>query len=133
MTKNERTAVLALNMDRLGISIRDSESLRRIEMTLHSWGERECNGNIQRDENTGKTYSVHYVGQYQDQEVRHPTADRETGALNRLKKIMSRYPKLLTHHQSDPRGCALYVIRKADVKPGEQLDSVYTRGVAVCL
>ena len=57
--------------------------------------------------------------------------DRERGALKRLAAIMARYPGFASYVQGDPRGCALYVIAKADIPAGASLDSCYNRGMAV--
>lgn len=116
-----------------GISWDDAWALRRIAMTLHRWHELECGvdaGGVERDETTGKvTWYNSHNGQ------RHPYADRETGALQRLKAIMERYPTLQAYVQGDPRGAALYILRPGDVPAtGEErahLDAYYTRGIAV--
>ncbi len=113
----------------LGISWDDATHLRRISMTLHRWHEMECGtdrGAIERgsrkltplgrkefisDEN-GKPYLRHetVLGK-----IRHMLIpDRETGALKRLTRIMKGYPDLLPYVQGDPRGCALYVVRKSE-------------------
>ena len=117
----------------LGIDLDDLQTLRRIEMTLHRWAERECNGEVERDEKTGKPMQVSqaYIngsGEYRSW----PIPDRESGAINRLVKIMAKYPKLWYYHQTDPRGCALYVGSKKELGD-RKLDSNYTIGVAVCL
>jgi hypothetical protein len=41
---------------------------------------------------------------------------RETKAhaLKRLNNIMAAHPEWLAYHQGDPRGCALYIIRKVN-------------------
>jgi hypothetical protein len=123
--------------------------MRRIEMTLSRWGEAMCNGEIQRDEKTGKPFRGRYA-----------IADREAGALKRLEKIVSarnaRHPESLVHayHQTDPRGCTLYVVRVSDLPDTNDddmrrhsgdwplkseatrlqwaLECYYTRGLAVC-
>ena len=129
----------------LGFTLTESQSLRRISMTLHCWAEHECNGTIERDENrnnrpfwsnpgTGR----HFVA---------PVADREAGAMKRLRAIFARhhdrqtpswpdgtavYPNPLTFYiQGDPRGAALYVIRPGDVPAGADVGSCYSRGVAI--
>lgn len=58
--------------------------------------------------------------------------DREAGARKRLAKIMARYPALTAYVQTDPRGCALYILRPGDVREGASIDSCYSNGVAVC-
>jgi len=60
-----------------------------------------------------------------------PIPDREKGARKHLAKIMAKYPNLRTYIQSDPRGCALYVLRPGDVPSGEDVSGYYSRGVAV--
>ena len=116
----------ALEMN--GIDFDDALALRRISMTLHRWHELECGsdyGCVERDEVTGKTFSVTSSGK------RFPTPDRETGALKRLAKIMAAYPALSAYVQGDPRGAALYILRPGDVPAGEDAGSYYSRGIAV--
>jgi hypothetical protein len=93
----ERKRWMFHNLELIGISTQDTESLRRISMTLHRWHEMECgtdNGCIARDETTGKTYWLYAVSGR-----RNPTPDRETGALRRLAKIMAQYPTLQAYVQ----------------------------------
>ena len=133
---HQRTRLAAL-----GIPCGDAETLRRISMTLHRWAELECGDSndygswcIERDDNSdGPPFRVHHHyahGLCKDTVTRTPVADRERGALRRLTVLMSTYPDLTFYHQTDPRGCALYIIKRADVA-GMDLSSVYTRGVAV--
>ena len=143
--KWEQLAALSRRLEGLGISLDDQERLRRIEMTLARWGERECGderGNcIERDEATGIPYNTYEQGD--GKRGRYRIADKERGALKRLAAIMSKYPALWYYHQGDPRGCSLYVGRWADLPSGDkvqpvaaeraELDSYYTRGVGVCV
>jgi hypothetical protein len=57
--------------------------------------------------------------------------DREKGAHKRLAKILARYPGFQAYVQTDPRGCALYIMRPDDLAPGAELSSAYTNGIAV--
>lgn len=112
-----------------GVSYADAVALRRISMQLHRWHELECGtdrGAIERDEETGKTFWRH-AGSGR----RWSTPDRETGALKRLAKIMAHYPTLRAYVQGDPRGAALYVLRPDDVPAGANVDSYYSRGIAI--
>ncbi len=113
----------------LGFTNDDAKALRRIAMQLHRWHELECGvdgGGVERDEATGRCYWYSsYTGR------RTPTADRETGALKRLAALMSRYAPLAYYVQGDPRGAAVYVLRPGDVPEGKEVDSYYSRGVAV--
>ena len=132
----------------LGFTTGESDALRRISLTLHRWAEHECNGVIERDEtrqnrpfwsnpNTGR----HYVA---------PVADRERGALRRLDAIVTARnvracgvqnagyywvtpsASPLSHYvQGDPRGAMLYILRPGDVPDGADVDSYYSRGMAI--
>lgn len=118
----------------------DAAALRRISMTLHRWHEMECNADVVRgvlgpaggfvhDEN-GKPF---LVGQVDGQKGNrfYSIPDREAGALKRLAAIMKSYPLLVSYVQTDPRGAALYVVRKDDVPAGGTLDAYYSCGTAV--
>jgi hypothetical protein len=125
MSARHRTNTL-IQLDRLGITHEDARQLCRDERVLHTWAENECNGYIQRDDETGIAYR-HY-GQYMDRRYR--TADRETGAIKRVQAIAARYG-LTAYHQTDPRGCAVYLLRPGDVPDGADVSGYYSRGVAV--
>jgi len=113
-----------------GISYEHANALRRISMTLQRWSEHECNGDIQRDEATNIPY-WHYGRGTQGPFLTTKIADREKGALKRLQAIVAYYPDFVAYHQTDPRGCAVYLVRKSDVPEGMSIDSVYNRGIAV--
>lgn len=145
-TKRERTYRFYQSLERLGIDVETADRLRRIEMTLQRWAELECGDSneyaswaIERDEGTGKPFEVRHLYprnglvNLKAQTIRTPIADREAGALRRLSKIMESYPDLTYYHQTDPRGCALWLIQKERLSDGAPLESVYTRGVAVCV
>ena len=127
--EQEQRASMFRALEMNGINYDDAHALRRISMTLNRWHEMECGseyGSVERDEVTGKTYSVNaHTGK------RFPTPDRETGALKRLNGIMAKYPALSAYVQGDPRGAALYILRPGDVPAGEKADSFYSNGIAV--
>lgn len=161
MSRSTRVAVeLSRMFDALRVvgveTIEDREAPRRISMTLQRWFELECGdgnqhgawaivrGRKERDadgktkkfihDDDGKPYMEHHIynhGRGPDT-VRHSAIpDREKGARKRLAKIMMKYPRLVVYVQTDPRGCALYILRKDDVPAGSDISSLYTRGVAV--
>jgi len=105
-------------------------------MTLNRWHELECgdgNGYIERDEKTGKPRYINCNASYlcaNDARRGHVVADREAGALRRLKAIMLRYPGLRAYVQGDPRGCALYILRPDDAPIGEEHQR-YSNGIGV--
>lgn len=139
---NRSTLEMLSRLQELGILPADRLALRRISMTLHRWHELECNADVQRfvrtrvgkemvyvvAEDSGFPYLVSHNG------TKHPYTripDREAGALKRLAKIMERYPQLKSYVQTDPRGASLYILRPGDVPEGCEVDSYYSRGIAV--
>lgn len=120
----------------LGFTPDEIIALRRISNTLRRWYTLECGTqndygisfSIERDPETGKPYMV---SRLRDRVNRWPIADRERGAEKRLVKIMANHKKLVHFLQTDPRGAALYILRKDQIKPGESVNSIYTRGVCV--
>lgn len=138
MTRQEAQnyARLQNNLCALGFTLDEVYTLRRIEMTLRRWAEAECNGEIERNEDTGKPEAVSRAWVSGLARERHawPIADREAGALKRLSRIMEPHKRrLVAYHQGDPRGCALYIVRRRDIPKGERVDAYYTRGIAVCI
>ena len=137
-TKKQSIARFYATAANLGLSMDEADTLRRIEMTLHRWAELECGtdaGHVERDEKTGKPVFVNARARYvdpHDPRARHSIPDREAGALRRLGKLMAAHPELVSYHQGDPRGCALYILRKSDIPAGARLDAIYSRGWAVC-
>lgn len=129
MTATQKDELLAR---RLGIPLAAAATLRRAEMTLYRWAELECgDGNdyaswaIERDDDTGKPYMARYP--HNGPASRTAIADRETGALRRVAVVCAELG-LYYFHQTDPRGCALYVAREP------LTDSNYsTVGKAVCV
>lgn len=121
-----------------GFTLEEALQLRRIEMTLQRWAEAECGDSnahcsrsIERDEATGKPFMV--VSYHNENKPRrYAIADRERGALKRLSKVMAAHPSYIAYHQGDCRGCMLYLVPVSALGEGEKIDSVYTRGIAVC-
>ena len=141
-----------------GINYEDACALRRIAMTLHRWHELECGdgdeyaswcitrGKWEKANPPPKLPAPpHAFVQFTHCDAGTPfierhnhnenfarytsIPDRERGALKRLAAIMARYPDWESFVQGDPRGCALYIIRKSDIVG--QIDSCYSRGIAV--
>jgi len=126
--KFERYAWMRDALEPLGFTPQEIDSLLRCSRVLSTWAMHECNGAIQRDDETDKPYwystaTGERIGR---------TADREAGALARIKTLCDRHG-VTFYHQGDPRGCALYVIRPGDIPEGQKVGAYYTRGVAVCV
>lgn len=106
----------------------DAHTLRRAERTLHTWAEQECGDGyscITRDEATGKPYRE--ISGTSGKSRRYPVPDLEAGALRRVRDVCRRNG-LEYYHQTDPRGCALYVASQAR---GMDDSNYNTAGVAV--
>lgn len=96
----------------INLPLNDASTLRRAELALQRWAELECGDanesgsyGIERDETTGQPFMRHITNK---KDFRYPIPDRESGALRRVAAIC----KLLGlhyFHQTDPRGCALYI------------------------
>lgn len=137
------TVELVNRLTKLGLSVDEILTLRRAEMTLRRWFEYECGTgdsrttrSIDRDDNgDGKPFMrVQYQSATGWKDMRFPIADREAGARKRIAAVMQKHSRrLVAYIQGDPRGCSLYVLRKGkDIKPGDNIDAVYSRGFAVC-
>jgi len=145
---------LFARLQELGFTYDEAAALRRIEMTLQRWAERECGDGsdwgIERDEVTGKPFNVYHG---EGRARRYAIPDREAGALRRLAALVKArngraFPDKLTnwddhpgfvtaYHQGDCRGCMLYLLTReqlTDRRTGEALpaDQYYNRGLAVC-
>lgn len=100
-----------------GLDLTTAHTLRLAQLTLHRWAEEMCNGTIQRREkldNDGLWYADGEPYRWTSGDhIRGPrelgrVPDRERGALARVEKVC-REAGLHWYHQTDPRGCALYV------------------------
>lgn len=133
MNKRERERITAMyyRLSELGFTFAECETLRRASMTLSRWCERECNGEIEREKETGKPYAV-FCGFNSNTIYRRTVPDRETGAKKRIQAIIAAHPGLDWYYQTDPRGCAVYIYRHNDIIPGVNIESSYSFiGIAV--
>jgi len=130
-TKMDRRLAYYARFAALGFDRATADAIRRIERALSRWAERECgdgsNWAIERDDATGLPYHV-YHGDGAGRRYR--IADLEKGATKRLAAIMAQHPDCFGYVQGDPRGCMVWVGRKADIPAGGDLDAYYTRGMA---
>ena len=116
---------------RYGVTDYAWRKLRDCEKILHKWSEDECNGRIQWDDETGEPH-LYRRDRWGDYTAKgRPTFNFEDYALDRARKTAQRFG-LKIYHQSDPRGCALYVYRPEDLN-GSSIESVYsTQALAIC-
>lgn len=128
MTKTQITK-LAHIQRQLNLDVHTAYELALVERKLQRWAERECGDSnnynsfhVEVDDD-GKAWSVitpHTTGA---KTRRYRIPNQEAVALRKLNAICER-ESLNFYHQSDPRGCMVYVSR-------EPLDSQnYTNGVA---
>lgn len=85
-TQKQRIADFYSRMEKLGFTYDETETLRRAQMTLHRWAERECNGEVERDEKTGKCWRFWYSTRGVKLAARVP--DLETGAWKRVLRTL---------------------------------------------
>ena len=102
-----------LRLAALGLDAGDIRALRRASRALQRWSELECGDSdayasrvIERDEATGRPYLM--VSPHRGTAYRVPTRDAEASALRAVRAVCERRG-LRYYHQTDPRGCALYV------------------------
>ena len=103
-----------------GVTFEDYKTLALEEHRLQRWAEEECNGTIQRDDETGRPFR-HWPAQDVNSVI--PIPDREKGCIRRCEEITARYG-LRFYHQGDPRGCQVHVYRESDLN-GSDIRSVY--------
>jgi len=140
-TKKQQTSRFFNLMSENGFTYNETTALLKAERALRKWGELECgtgDGNrsvhVFRDEETGKPfYRVEYrVGNEWKERVQ-PKRDTEKAALAKVDAIMAGKTGFRAYHQTDPRGCALYIIRPGDIEAGENVHALYNRGIALCV
>ena len=118
-------------LENWGISLNDFTALAEIEHKLQRWAERECNGEVERDEETGKCWAVN-----PNTGNRWRTNDLETGAIKRAQEICNRNGGWF-YHQGDPRGCQVYFWRSGEpsgstIGPDEDISQHYSTRALAC-
>jgi len=138
-TKKQQTARFFTLMTENGFTYDETTALLKAERALRKWGELACGtgvGNrsvhVFRDESGKPFYRVQYFHAGKWRESIQPKRDTEKLALAKVDAIMANKPGFRAYHQTDPRGCALYVMRPGDIEPGENVHALYNRGIALC-
>lgn len=110
-----QAAIYNRTLSHVPITGEQARTLRRAQLTLHRWAEEMCNGTIQRDgeQGDGRPFRVFRLpyspsSTNNGEAGRLPIPDRERGALARVAAVCKALG-LHWYHQTDPRGCALYV------------------------
>jgi hypothetical protein len=133
MNKGEKERITAMyhRLAGMGFTFQEADKMRLISMTLSRWAERECNGEIERDEITGEPMAMYET--HKGQRKGFKTADREAGAIRRLKAILASHPGYSFYHQTDPRGAALYLIPSVDAAQGNEWVSCRYSQIGFCI
>jgi Fe-S cluster assembly scaffold protein SufB len=121
---HQRIVDFYARMEKHGISFKDATAFRKAERVLHKWAIADCNGDHWRDDETGKPFRLY------NYTTKVFIPDLERAALRRVAALAANYPKFVVYHQPDPRGCALYLIKKSDVPKGKSLDAIYHNGIS---
>jgi len=133
MNKQERERIVNLHrrLSEAGFMYDQIEAMRKASKALSRWCERECNGEIERDEESGKPFAV-FNGFNSKTIYRRPVRDLELASRKRLFEIVSEsVPGWGWYYQTDPRGCAVYLYRFDDLGD-KDISSVYSSiGIAV--
>lgn len=95
-----------------GLDLSTARTLRRAQLTLHRWAELECgDGHAHIERREDGTPVMYRDSRYlapNDPRCWRVVPDRERGALARVEKVC-KAAGLYYYHQTDPRGCVLYV------------------------
>ena len=139
-TKKARLIHLSNALTNLGFNANEIDTLLSVERGLQRWHELECGTgddrvsvSVERDENTGKPFKrVQYQSNSGWIDRKTPCRDMEKANLARLARVMAG-KAVRAYVQGDPRGCALYILRKGDVPEGADINAYYSRGIPVCI
>ena len=95
-------------------------------MALHSWAEKECNGEIQREDESGRPrrYSLSQYGAFTERGGF--IVDSEAHYLKEAKRH-AKAAGLKVYRQGDPRGCSLYVYKQSDLDEAMARNEIYSR------
>jgi hypothetical protein len=139
-TKKQQTDRFFDLMSENGFTHDETTALLRAERALRKWGELKCGTgdknrsiSVFRDESGKPFYRVQFYAGGQWRETVQPKRDTEKAAWNKVQSIMASKPGFSAYHQTDPRGCALYVIRPGDIEAGGNVRALYNRGIALCV
>lgn len=117
-----------------GIDEASYRELASINHRLVRWFSRECDGDIERDDETGKVYAYSH-----NRRLRHRINDIETAGRKKAKAIANRLGGWI-YFQTDPRGCAVYFFRFGENgEPGpyrigrdQKVSQVYSTNACAC-
>ena len=141
MTEKQKFA-LYQQIQSLGFSYDEAKAIRRIEIVLRRWSKAASLGKIRRD-TLNKTPFRLQVKEPIPAHLWYPIADREAGALRRLRGIVSARNRranaecetgapdhVLFHHRPHPTECNLFLLTRAQLGDAD-ISTAVERGLAV--
>lgn len=139
LTREERDEFhqrAAMARENWGLDPNDYRRLAMISHQLVLWCVQMCNGEIERDEETGKVYRRYGMNQPDTPIRRFPARDMETGAIKRAQAICERNGGRF-YYQTDARGCAAYFWRSGEpgprtIGPDEDISRSYATRALPC-
>lgn len=107
------------------------------EHTLSVWAERECNGEIERDEPSDRwplgRPRRYYIMADGDRIEGNYVPDLAAAAMRRAKAAIAPFPGVMIYWQTDPRGCQVYIYNQADcLERGVDISSSYSSIGTAC-
>lgn len=121
-TTKAQVSTMNKRLREFGLSEKDIRVIRGISRGLTYWDEALCGTEdytIEQKEDGTFWKTVYKTGWH------FPVEDYSMRAVKRLDKLFAKHPDLTWYHQTDSRGCALYVLKKADIE-GKDIDQVYS-------
>lgn len=138
MNKTERKRIYDLESRLVarGFTYDEVHTMIKASKALSRWCERECNGEIEREGNTGRPLHViqrHYGPAMPPELAYYPIRDMESAAKRKIDAIIANHPGWAWYYQGDPRGCAVYLYRLDDEHLSSySIDSIYSSiGIAI--
>ena len=108
----------------------DWAKLCRLSRSLRTWNEKECNGQIQCDDNG--EHRLYFADKYGSFTIPGPTlGDQGEAILAKAQQIASKYGAII-YHQEDPRGCALFIYKVQELRDGQRIDNCYSLCALPC-
>ena len=122
MSRREHVTRYHTAMSAAGFTYEEADRIRRDAERLHTWAEHECNGDIERDEETGKTFRT-YNHSGPGPIKRYPCRDTETPATKRIETTAAArgYKAMF---QGDPRGWPVEICKPEDVKDAHNYNGI---------
>ena len=121
---------------KFGIRREDYQALCLAEHQMQRWYERECNGEIERDEPTDRWplgRPSRWVETDRERWCAGYVRDTEAALMRNVRSLLAPYRPVILHHwQTDPRGCALYIYRSEDVPPPMLISESYSTHAHAC-